>query len=410
VPEGTDVDEEGDEKAPAQAAAAAEPPRETPPPAPPPAPAIVQPAPPAVEPPRADTAPRKKHRPKPASMDMSAIDSMLADLAAPPVDVARKRRKTGEHAAVAPQPIPAPAVPITEPATPPAQEIQATEPATPAAPVLEALEGPPPVVQREHAESERRRVTGEIQQLIMNELGPDDLVDALAPDERKDHLAALSEPPGSTGADSEPPIRFTPGRLVSFMPPPPSEADSLEEDFESVIGSADANGIGETSSPTAALTEDSGVTELGEDAVIAGVMDDDDVDAQGDFEILDEDDAGVEIVAESGQGDVVDSLMAEMDRDSFEPAGPADLQLLEEEGVSDALDHLFDESSEEDHAASRPSLRAPDTLPDDAVPPGLVRDRPARRPAQPQPPPPVPELADDAASKKKGFFGKLFGK
>jgi hypothetical protein len=189
------------------------------------------------------------------------------------------------------------------------------------------------------------------------------------------------------------------------MPPPPSEADSLEEDFESILGGADASVDGEVSSPTAALGEDSGVTELGEDAVIAGIIEDDSSDAQGDFEIVEEIAEG-EIAAEGGPGDMVNSMIAEMARDSREPAVSADLQLLEEEVVSDALDDLFDETGDVGRAAPGPAASAPDTLPDDAVPPGLVRDRPARRPA---PPPPL-DAAEDAASKKKGFFGKLFGK
>jgi hypothetical protein len=169
------------------------------------------------------------------------------------------------------------------------------------------------------------------------------------------------------------------------MPPPAREDDSLEEDFESVLGGADADGNGEPSSPGAALDEDNGVMDLREEAVISGALTGDSRMAQGDFDVVRE---------ESESNSVVDSLIAEMARDSHEPAGPADLQLLEEEVVSDALDDIFEEAS------------APETLPDDAVPPGLVRERAAQRPV-PEPPPPPSE---DAASKKKGFFGKLFGK
>jgi uncharacterized protein (TIGR02266 family) len=452
VPEGTDVDEEEAEDDGADAPVDAEPPRETPPPAPPPTNALVPPPPPAAhaeEPPRAETGPKKKHRPKPANVDLSAIDSMLADLAAPPADAARKRRKTGEHAVAAQRPAPSPAAPAAEPAPPAAPEFHPTEPAPPAAPEipadepehpvdepeaeaseldldsalteareseslvreelreeLEALEGPPPVVLREPpAVAEGKRATGEIRNLIADELATGDLVDLLEPEERKDHLAALSEPPAFAGEGVDAPIRFAPGQTVSFMPPPPSEADSLEEDFESVIGGADADGDGEVGSPTAALTEDSGVTDLGEDAVIAGAMGEDG-EAQGDFEILDEESVGDEAVAESGPADVVDSLIAEMARDSRDPDAPTDLPLLEDETVSDALDNLFDESGPRDRAVSHAMSDAPETLPDDAVPPGLVRDRPARRPV----PPPPPEPSADAASKKKGFFGKLFGK
>ncbi|MCK9459244.1 MAG: TIGR02266 family protein [Proteobacteria bacterium] len=360
VPEGTDVDEGGGAEALPEPAEEA--PRESPPPPPPPPPApepepvkAIVPPPAEEQPPEAAAAPRKKHRQRPSSVDLSAIDSMLADIAAPSVDAARKRRKTGEQAAVAPRPVPAPAAPITEPAPSPVVSRE-PEPA------------PSPVVPREpEPEPERFEPSRD----------------------------APSEPPETAGEpDDDAPIRFTPGSLVSFMPPPPRESDSLEEDFESVLGGADANGDGETSAPIAALSEDSGVTELGEDAVIAGDLEEE-IDGDGDFEVLNE---GI-------PGDAVDELMAEMARSSNEPEAPADLQLLEDEVVSDALDGLFDEASDGDRASALPSADAPDTLPDDAVPPGLVRERPLRQRGAPPPPP-----DEDAASKKKGFFGKLFGK
>jgi len=430
VPEGTDVgeDEDAGGEEPVPAAAAAEPPREEPAPAPPPKPALAPPPPPAApadERPRAEAAPKKKHRQKAANVDMSAIDSMLADLAAPSVDTGRRRRKTGEHDAVAPRPVPAPAPAVAEPAPqkpafqmpaltqPSAAELDAAELDLERAlgetrsseeeirdelrDELEALEGRPPAVPREPPVAERAKGTDEIRSQIADEFNSGELVDLLEPEEQRNHLAAPGEPKGFAGAkEDSAPVRYAPGSTVSFMPPPPSEADSLEEDFESVLGGADANGDGEVSSPTAALDEDSGVTELGEDAVIAGVMEDDSASGQGDFDI----------VEESGEGGVLDDMIAEMARDSHEPQEPADLQLLEEEIVSDALDDLFDEGNAEQNAASMPVADAPETLPDDAVPPGLVRERAPRRPA----PPPPPEAAEDAASKKKGFFGKLFGK
>ena len=383
VPEGTDFDEGGVEEASPEAAEDA--PRESPPPPPPPPPepapepepepvkAIVPP--PAEEPSPEAAAPKKKHRQRSASVDLSAIDSMLADIAAPSVDATRKRRKTGEHDA--PRPIPAPAAPIAEPTPPPAPVPEAKEPA------------PSPVVPREPEPTEAERGKDEARDPVASDLESEDLVDLLEP-EAEPSRDEPSEP------DDDAPIRFTPGSLVSFMPPPLRESDSLEEDFESVLGGADANGDGETSAPIAALSEDSGVTELGEDAVIAGDLEEE-IDGEGDFEVLNE---GI-------PGDAVDELMAEMARSSHEPEAPADLQLLEDEVVSDALDGLFDEASEEDRASARPSAEAPDTLPDDAVPPGLVRERPLRQRGAPPPPPPADE---DAASKKKGFFGKLFGK
>jgi uncharacterized protein (TIGR02266 family) len=215
------------------------------------------------------------------------------------------------------------------------------------------------------------------------------LVDLLEPEERVPALAEQDEPGGLfDGRQPEP-------AMISFMPR--SSEDSqvrLASELESVLATAEEDdGALLSTGEIESLTIGDSYAGLGreplEDSLPAGTaLDDDDV-------------LTTEIEEQTlslDQSDSVADLIDEIARDSAPPAKlPPAEPLLSRDHVAEALDDFFKKN-----APSRQRQQPPDTLPDDAVPPGLVRQRTSS--AGP-PPPPVP----DGDGKKKGFFRKLFG-
>ena len=241
-----------------------------------------------------------------------------------------------------------------------------------------------------------------IDQLIDDEVQSDDLMDVPEPEEAKPAFT-FSEPPSELSTQPE---------SISFL------NEKMNGDFEETLE------IGEET--------------LLEDDLILGADEYDDSVA---LETLDETDTGL-------IDDTIDSLINEITMDSAPPAPGK--PLLAGESVDDALDDIFTgDGSKPDGEGARisipPSPYAPDELPADAVPDGLVRERPAQPPetlpndAVPtglvrekpvrRPPPienidasagkdptgaavPVPEsiISDEAddEKKKKGFFKKFF--
>jgi uncharacterized protein (TIGR02266 family) len=218
----------------------AEKPQAAPQPAPPPTPAIV---PPPAQPAEEHRDGRKRHRTRSPAVDLSAIGSMLADLAAPTSAASFSRR----HGAP------------KEPAPAERQPVAAPE----AAPVVKAAAERAPVAK---APVEKTAVKKALVEIAPDEETPDkepaprltvSIVDSVA------NPAALTDllEPGSEPPDPEP----TYGEMISFMPPKPSA--SLDDAFASLIDSVPPDALDvDLGDP---LEDEDGVMELSEDAVIS---------------------------------------------------------------------------------------------------------------------------------------------
>ncbi len=171
-----------------------------------------------------------------------------------------------------------------------------------------------------------------------------------------------------------------------------------EEETVSLQGNSQAVGL--------LLNEQVSIEELDSETVEM-MLDEDDVELISEDEYYDAQNEGGQAPAEGD--DHVDNILSEITRDSEVP--PPQDPLLDDHGIDDALDDIFT-------GVGQPiAEEAPETLPDDAIPPGLVRkSRPFPPPRQSAPPVPpnqegVPHPDDqlDEDGKKKGFFKKLFG-
>jgi uncharacterized protein (TIGR02266 family) len=209
-------------------------------------------------------APAKKPRQRHNEVDLSAIDSMLADLAAPTPGAAHRRRLSKD--------VPQAASPIPEthaPAAPP--------------PVVEAepVAAPPPVVEAEpQRKIEKAPVSG-------------DLADLLEPDM----------------PDPEPVV----GRTISFMPPRPNE--TLDDAFASVIDSV--RGDDAPRFDLADSLEDDDITELGEDAVISSSLDSEDIEIDAALELVEVGPADGDTAEEEIAIDLLDGLLEEADAEEL---------------------------------------------------------------------------------------------
>ncbi len=408
---------------------------------------------------------KRKRKLRSTGLDMGAIDNLLADISSDSAPKKRRRRKSRPEVPAkqpepvdeepAPEPIdeePAPEPVDEEPAPEPVDEEPAPEPVDeepvdeePAPEPVDEEPAPEPVDEEIPAAAEEpqrkekedialddeeeavlatlgsfdewsddietpEKVEDEpeispqeaIDQLIDDEVQSDDLMDVPEPEEAKPAFT-FSEPPSELSTQPE---------SISFL------NEKMNGDFEETLE------IGEET--------------LLEDDLILGADEYDDSVA---LETLDETDTGL-------IDDTIDSLINEITMDSAPPAPGK--PLLAGESVDDALDDIFTgDGSKPDGEGARisipPSPYAPDELPADAVPDGLVRERPAQPPetlpndAVPtglvrekpvrRPPPienidasagkdptgaavPVPEsiISDEAddEKKKKGFFKKFF--
>ena len=254
--------------------------------------------------------------------------------------------------------------------------------------------------------------------MIEDEVQSDDLLDVPEPEEAEPAFT-FSEPPMELPAQPE---------SISFLNGETDEdsEETLEISEETLLEGVMDNGI-DSVSPM-------------DDDIILGADEEDDSIA---LETLDETDTGL-------IGDPIDSLIDDITMDSAPPAPGK--PLLAGESVDDALNDFFTgDRSQPDGEGARisipPSPDAPDvlpadavpdglvreripaqppeTLPDDAIPAGLVREKPIRsQPVEdiyasagkdptgasvPVPESVVPEEAADE-KKKKGFFKKLFNK
>ncbi len=367
---------------------------------------------------------KRRRKLKSTGLDMGAIDNLLADISSDSAPKRRRRRKSRPEVSVketepieeaAPEPEVEESVPEPEVEEPVAAQDPEREEEKDLAldeeeeAVLAALgsfdEQPDDIETAEKVEDEPEiSPQGAIDQLIDDEVQSGDLIDIPEPEEAKPAFT-FSEPPSELSTQPE---------SVSFL------EEKMNEDSEETLE------IGEET--------------LLDDDLILGA---DEYDDSISLETLDETDTGL-------IGDPMDTLINEITMDSAPPAPGK--PLLAGESVDDALNDFFvGEGSKPGGDGARisvpPSFNAPDELPADAVPDGLVRERPARPPetlpdnAVPaglvrekpvrRPPPiediyasagkdptgasvPVPELVipDDAddEKKKKGFFKKLFNK
>ncbi len=382
---------------------------------------------------------KRRRKLKSTGLDMGAIDNLLADISSDSAPKKRRRRRsrpevpakeTAPIEEAAPEPEveePAPEPEIEEPAPEPEIEEAAPEPEVeePAA----AVQDPEPEEEDDLALDEEEEAAlaslgsfapqlddsetpekvedkpgisqqGEIDQLIDDEVQSGGLTDAPESEEAKPAFT-FSEPPSELPAQPEP---------ISF----------LNEDSEETLE------IGEET--------------LLDDDLILGA---DEYDDSLVLETLDETDTGL-------IGDPIDSLIDEITLDSAppEPGKP----LLAGESVDDALNDFFtgDESKPDGEGArisipplsnapdelpadavpdglvrERPAAKPPETLPEDAIPAGLVRPKPVRRQpvgdiyaaegrdptgaSVPVPESVIPDVSEDE-KKKKGFFKKLFTK
>jgi uncharacterized protein (TIGR02266 family) len=406
------------------------------PPAPVAAP-IPEPEPP-VPAPTSVAPPAHGHRKRPAKaagIDLSKFDSMLADLASgakEATEAAAKRPKRTSLAPTAPRiskPAPAPepiAIPEPEPvAAPTLEPIPEPEPA--AAPILEPeipaaepqpafeldnlVQSEPPCAARPEPspislppaddllvlEGKNEVVSFMPESRAADPVGRESDFDALLGDEGVDDDSILGGPEDAVlGASDDEEVLAEDELVEDEEPRPTVEVDPRD---------ASADG----SLPEEFLKALESEGESVEDLLTGG--------AEGVFGDEDQaapfDDAMPEDDEEEGRkapGDAVDALIKEITRDSLDPEPPS--PLLAHDDVSDALDDIFvgvTEGARRDKPAAEPP---PDTLPDDALPPGLVRPRPGALPDPIISDIPMPETTPPLGDppKKKGFLKKIFGK
>ncbi len=438
-----------------------------PPPSPEPA-ARLEPSSPPVGKPRHAGKARKPV----ADIDLSAIDSMLADLSAD-VSVAPRRKKTASKHSVPPPaaleepPAPEPEPPAPEP-EPPAPEPEPPVPEQDAGPRIAALEPvaepepfaepesvaeplpepaseplpvpePLPSVPPVEIPSEPTLDTGSLDE--PGPASPDGLEfdeDISARPEPLDDLLSQLDgdfaPPGppepepmvARGSYAQSPADIEgdaadvesdeeleeQAKYESYLPPPPGP-DGQPPEISFMPRSSEDSQLrlmSELESVLASTEDDETLMDVDTGIGDGDPMDEDDYDSLEMEPINDsipigsageeDDDPTTEIDEETlslDQPESVADLIDEIARDTAPPPDePPAEPLIGRDHVAEALDDFFKKNA----PFRRPP---PDTLPDDAVPPGLVRPRPS-------PPPPPPEAAGkDDGKKKKGLFRKLFG-
>lgn len=403
---------------------------------------------------------RRSRGSRKGGLDMGAIDSLLADISSDSSPRRKRRKRSRSAEAVVevakPEPAPEPAPePQPEPEPEPAPDVEDSvdqeiedalsglEPMqTIPPPEPEVEEEPEPEEEGEDLEAEEEDLELEpapddegsrkeaISRLIEEEIDGGNLIDLLEPEEDHAVKFALSEPPGDPlDMDDQAPLS-----TISFMPPPNDQGESLDDQLESVLD-ADNSGLLNIDTPTgltnlADITpdqeyeedDDDEISDLGEDMILGEISDSDDlIELESETGLIDDD--TLEMDPEM-RIDPVDSLIAEITMDSAPP--PPVIQLLKTDEVSDALDDIFTGEGRGERDL-RESQDPPETLPDDAVPPGLVRERPGQKARRqediystggkeptganvPVPPSDAPaDDDDDDGKQKKGFFKKLFG-
>ena len=259
---------------------------------------------------------------------------------------------------------------------------------------------------------------GAIDRLIDDDIQSGDLMDILEPEEEAP-VFTFSEPPMDPSTQPE---------VTSFLD------EEMDEDLDETLEIGE-----ETLSEDIIDNEVVSVSSVDDDLILGA----DEYDEKDALETLDETDTGL-------IGDTIDTLLDEITLDSAPPAPVK--PLLAGESIDDALEDIFtSDGSQPDDKGARvsipPSPDAPDELPPEAIPDGLVRERVPAAPPETLPenavPPglvrekpvhsrpvediyaaagkdptganvPVPESAipDDAPGEKskKGFFKKLFSK